>query len=125
VTAVSAALAADYAGAAPYSPEAASARAPTTGPGARCTATASIYDARDDRNNVYVHSNQPGQNATASAARYSRSYETNSSGYALIYLNDPPPGAHITVTVAARPAPRATDACTRCSRCLSGTFISA
>jgi hypothetical protein len=81
------------------SPEAASAPAPTTGPGARCTATASIYDARDDENNVYVHSNQPGQSATASAAGYSHSYETDSSGYALIYLNGPPPGAHITVTV--------------------------
>ena len=27
------------------------------------------------------------------------SYWTNSSGYALIYLNGPPPGARITVTV--------------------------
>ncbi len=85
-------LAGDYAGGAPYSP-------PSKGSGAWCTATASVYNASDDENNVYVHSNQPHRNATASADGYSHSYETNSSGYALIYLNGPPPGAHITVTV--------------------------
>jgi hypothetical protein len=46
-----------------------------------------------------VHSNQPDQEATATADGYSHSYRTNSSGYALIYLNGPPPGARITVTV--------------------------
>ena len=106
VQAVSAALAADYAGAAPYAPPAASPpaaappeSAPGKGPGPRCTATASVYDARADENNVYVHSNQPGRSATATAGGYSHSYETSSSGYALIYLNGPPPGARITVTV--------------------------
>jgi hypothetical protein len=37
--------------------------------------------------------------ATASADGYSHSYETNGSGYALIYLNGPPAGVRITVTV--------------------------
>lgn len=67
--------------------------------GAWCRATASVYDAQYDENNVYVHSNQPYTDATASADGYSWSYETNRNGYALIYLNGPPPGAEITVTV--------------------------
>ena len=93
VAAISATLAADYAGAAAYSPP------PAPRSGARCTATASVYDASRDENNVYVHSNQPDQEATAKADGYSHSYRTNGSGYALIYLNGPPPGARITVTV--------------------------
>jgi hypothetical protein len=74
---------------------------PTPTPASRawCTATASVYYAPDDENNVYVHSNQPHTDATASADGYSWSYYTNGSGYALIYLNGPPPGAEITVTV--------------------------
>jgi cardiolipin synthase A/B len=99
VAAVSRALAADYAGATPYSPAATPGPAPTTGSGAWCTATASVYNAYDDENNVYVHSNQPYTTATATATGYAHSYQTNSSGYALIYLNGPPPGARITVTV--------------------------
>jgi cardiolipin synthase len=100
VAAVSKALADDYAGAAPYSPAAAATQpAPAKGSGASCTATASVYNAHDDENNVYVHSNQPDQSATASAGSYSHSYTTNGSGYALIYLNGPPPGVQITVTV--------------------------
>jgi phosphatidylserine/phosphatidylglycerophosphate/cardiolipin synthase-like enzyme len=98
VAAVSSALTADYAGAAPYSP-AAPGPAPSTGSGAWCTATASVYNAYDDENNVYVHSNQPYTNATATADGYAHSYQTNSSGYVLIYLNGPRPGAEITVTV--------------------------
>jgi hypothetical protein len=73
--------------------------APAPAPAAWCTATASIYNAERDWNNVYVHSNRPYRSATASADGYSWSYETNGSGYALIYLNGPPPGAEITVTV--------------------------
>ena len=46
-----------------------------------------------------MHSNQPYQDATATADGYSHSYQTDGSGYALIYLNGPPPGARITVTV--------------------------
>jgi phosphatidylserine/phosphatidylglycerophosphate/cardiolipin synthase-like enzyme len=94
VAAVSSTLARDYAGATPYS---GSAPSPAKGPW--CTATASVYDAAYDENNVYVHSNQPDQEATAAADGYSHSYETNGSGYALIYLNGPPPGVRITVTV--------------------------
>jgi phosphatidylserine/phosphatidylglycerophosphate/cardiolipin synthase-like enzyme len=93
VAAVSATLASDYARAAAYTPPAASRS------GASCTATASVYDASRDENNVYVHSNQSDQEATATADGYSHSYKTDSSGYALIYLNGPAPGARITVTV--------------------------
>ncbi|MGO9081150.1 MAG: phospholipase D-like domain-containing protein [Streptosporangiaceae bacterium] len=99
VAAISTTLAADYAGAEPYSP------APAPGParrgksGAWCRATASVYNAADDENNVYVHSNQPYQDATATADGYSHTYQADSSGYALIYLNGPPPGARITVTI--------------------------
>ncbi len=99
VAAVSATLARDYAGAKPYAPATASTPAPASG--AWCTATASVYDAAYDENNVYVHSNQPNTDATATADGYSHSYETNGSGYALIYLNGPPPGARITVKVGA------------------------
>ncbi|MFZ0050074.1 MAG: phospholipase D-like domain-containing protein, partial [Streptosporangiaceae bacterium] len=95
VAAISSALAADYAGAAPYSPPSGTAHRS----GAECTATASVYNAADDENNVYVHSNQPDTTATATAGGYAHSYETDGSGYALIYLNGPAPGARITVTV--------------------------
>jgi hypothetical protein len=67
--------------------------------GAWCTATASVYNAEYNWNNVYVNSNQPYTDATASADGYSWSYQTNGSGYAEIYLNGPPAGAEITVTV--------------------------
>ncbi len=96
VAALNATLTKDYTGAAAYSPAASSL---PVGGKAWCTATASVYSASGDDNNVYVHSNQPYQNATATADGYSHSYQTNSSGYALIYLNGPPPGARITVTV--------------------------
>lgn len=98
VAAISATLTRDYQGATPYSPAAGPRPA---GGRARCTATASIYNAADDENNVYVHSNQPYASATAAAGGYSHSYQTNGAGYALIYLNGPPPGARITVTVGA------------------------
>ena len=95
VAAIAATLASDYAGGASYS---APAKAATSG-SAWCTATASVYNASDDENNVYVHSNQPDKEATATADGYSHSYWTDGSGYALIYLNGPPPGVRITVTV--------------------------
>jgi hypothetical protein len=97
VAAISTTLTRDYAGATAYSPAAAA--RPARAKGARCTATASVYNAADDENNVYVHSNQPYASATATAGGYAHSYQTNGSGYALIYLNGPPPGARITVTV--------------------------
>jgi hypothetical protein len=68
---MSATLAGDYARATAYSPP------PASTSGARCTATASVYDASRDENNVYVHSSQPGQEATAKADGYSRSYQTD------------------------------------------------
>gem|GEM_PF-1802970 len=40
-----------------------------------------------------MHSNRPDQEATATADGYSHSYRTDGSGYALIYLNGPPPDA--------------------------------
>jgi hypothetical protein len=57
------------------------------------------YDHDEWLNDVYVHSNQPDEDATASGGGDSWSYYTNSSGYADIYLNGPPPGTLITVTV--------------------------
>jgi cardiolipin synthase A/B len=98
VAAISTTLASDYAGATPYS--AGSGTTPVKISGAWCTATATVYNAADDENNVYVHSNQPDQAATATADGYTHTYQTDGSGYALIYLNGPPPGAPITVTVA-------------------------
>lgn len=91
VAAVRGTLARDYAHGTPYKKRKRS--------GAWCRATASVYNASEDENNVYVHSNEPHKTATASADGYSHSYETNGSGYALIYLNGPPQGALITVRV--------------------------
>jgi cardiolipin synthase len=93
IASLSATLARDYAGATAYHKKKTS--------GAWCRATASVYNASRDWNNVYVHSNQPHKTATARADGYSHSYETNGSGYALIYLNGPPAGVTITVTVGA------------------------
>jgi phosphatidylserine/phosphatidylglycerophosphate/cardiolipin synthase-like enzyme len=94
VAAVSATLARDYARGSPFT-------AKKTKKPARawCRATASVYNAADNENNVYVHSNQRHKTATASADGYRHSYPTNGSGYALIYLNGPPPGVTITVRV--------------------------
>ena len=77
---------------------------PTRSSGSRssrpwCKATATVYNASQDQNNVYVNSNQPHRKATARADGYSGSYETNRSGYAEIYLNGPPRGAKVTVSV--------------------------
>ena len=98
VAVLSATLTRDHAGGEPYSPGAAG-PGPAKASGAWCTATASVYNAAKNENDVYVHSNQPGQSATAAAGRYSHTYQTNGSGNALIYLNGPPPGVRITVTV--------------------------
>ena len=48
---------------------------------------------------MYVHSNQPDKSVTASGGGYSHSYDTDSSGYADVYLRGPQPGQQITVTV--------------------------
>ncbi|MGD0607324.1 MAG: hypothetical protein ABSA53_27545 [Streptosporangiaceae bacterium] len=50
-------------------------------------------------NDVYVHSDQPDTPVTASADGYSHTWDTESSGYADVYLDGPPPGVLITVTV--------------------------
>lgn len=99
VTGIARTLASDHAGASRYSSPAAPRPGRSGSSGAWCTATASVYNAARDENNVYVHSDRPDTDATASADSYSHSYRTDSSGYALIYLNGPPPGARITVTV--------------------------
>lgn len=91
ITTVNEVVMADYAGGSRYHPP--------TSAGAWCKATATVYNAAADENNVYVHSNQPGTEATASADGYTHSYPTDGSGYALIYLNGPPPGASITVHI--------------------------
>jgi cardiolipin synthase len=92
VAAVGSVLARDYAGGTPFGN-----RAPASS--ASCKATASVYNANYDENNVYVYSNQPDTAATASAAGFSRAWNTNASGYALIWLNGPPPGDLIIVKV--------------------------
>jgi len=95
-------LAHDFAGASPYGHAAAS-RPPATGKKTRawCKATARVYKASRHENDVYVHSNQPQRTATARAGAHSGSYQTNGSGYAVIYLNGPGRGALVTVTAGA------------------------
>lgn len=67
--------------------------------GAWCTATASVYDASRNWNDVYVYSNQPDMTATVTADGWSGHYETDDSGYADVWLDGPPPGVEITVRV--------------------------
>jgi phosphatidylserine/phosphatidylglycerophosphate/cardiolipin synthase-like enzyme len=98
VSVVAATLSDDYAHVSTQSGSAANPAAASAGAG-ECTATASVYDAAKDENNVYVHSNQSYREASATADGYGGSYETDASGYAVIYLNGPPAGAEVTVTV--------------------------
>ena len=67
--------------------------------GAWCTATATVYDASRKWNDVYVNSNQPDTPVAASSDGYSHTWGTDSSGYADVYLDGPPPDVLITVTV--------------------------
>jgi cardiolipin synthase len=90
VATINSTLVRDYAGGTPFGKKVS---------GSSCKATATVYKASYDENNVYVYSNQPYTTAIASADGYSHSWETDGSGYALIYLNGPPPGASITVRV--------------------------
>lgn len=70
------------------------------GGGAWCTASAS-YNSQYHDYDIYVHSNQPDQTATATASNgESRSYHTDSTGYADIYLYADS-GDSVTVTVGA------------------------
>jgi cardiolipin synthase A/B len=99
ITSVSSTLARDYAGAKPYGSSASSPPGSAKASGAKCTATATVYNASKDENDVIVHSNQPDKDATATAAGHSKTCNTDSSGYALIYLNGPSPASRMTVTV--------------------------
>ncbi|MGH3397868.1 MAG: phospholipase D-like domain-containing protein, partial [Streptosporangiaceae bacterium] len=102
VAAIGRTLARDFAGARPYGHGGASGGSGGSGTGksrAWCRATARVYKASRHENDVYVHSDRPHRKATARADGHSGSYETNGSGYAVIYLNGPPAGARVTVTV--------------------------
>jgi hypothetical protein len=84
----------------PPAPKPAPSSPPQHSSGAWCTANAA-YNAQYNDYDVYVHSNQPNQSATATASNgESFSYNTDSSGYADIYLYADP-GNSITVTVGA------------------------
>ena len=100
VAAVSATLARDYSGGRPFRGKAS---------GARCTATATVYNASYDENNVYVYSNQPYATATAMADGYSYSWETNGSGVCTDLPQRPAPLRLITVTTVPSTAPPAID----------------
>jgi hypothetical protein len=74
----------------------------TTAPaGAWCTASASPANDGYPDSNVYVTSNQPDQEATASDGGHSWSDETDSSGSVTILLYNTTAGSTITVTVGA------------------------
>jgi len=86
------------------------AAAPTTAPpttvttppaGARCTASASPANNGYPDDNVYVTSNQPYKEATASDGGHSWTDETDGSGSVTILLFNTPAGSTVTVTVGA------------------------
>jgi hypothetical protein len=72
---------------------------PATG-SAWCRARAA-YSSRYSDWDVYVHSNQPDTTVTVSSGSYSHSWQTDSVGYADVYLRGPARGQTITVTVGA------------------------
>lgn len=82
-------------------PPATSPPPPTTSAGAWCTASASPANDGYPDDDVYVTSNQPGTEATASDGGHSWTDETNSSGSVTILLFDTPASSTITVTVGA------------------------
>jgi hypothetical protein len=65
-----------------------------------CSASASYNSSYGDYD-VYVHSNQPDQAVTASSGEYSKTWHTDSSGYADVYLRGPSPGNQISVRAGA------------------------
>jgi phosphatidylserine/phosphatidylglycerophosphate/cardiolipin synthase-like enzyme len=95
----------DFEGATPFSSRdstGSSAPATTAAPGAGAWCQASASSANDGYAgdyDVYVHSNQPGEKATASDSGDTYSYYTNDSGYAVIRLWNTTPGEAIMVTV--------------------------
>ena len=87
---------------APVPPATSTPPPPTTPPAAAwCAASASPANNGYPDDYVYVTSNQPDQEATASDGGHSWSHETGSSGSATILLFNTPPGSTITVTVGA------------------------
>jgi len=99
VALISRTLAHDFAGGRPYGQASGPGGSGTGKSRAWCKATARVYQASRHENDVYVHSSEPHHTATARADGHSGSYQTNGSGFALIYLNGPPAGAKVTVTV--------------------------
>lgn len=75
------------------------AAAPPPAPSEWCTASAE-YNSEYNDYDVYVHSDEPNQDATATASNgETQSYYTDGTGYADIYLYADP-GDNITVQVA-------------------------
>lgn len=64
-----------------------------------CSATAK-WNAPYRENDVTVKSNRPSVTAVASADGYSKAWQTNRSGTAVIWLDGPPRGATIATYVA-------------------------
>jgi hypothetical protein len=70
--------------------------------GAWCTASVQTYPDSDQDywyNDVSVRSDEPEMSVTASGDGYSHQWWTNESGSSVVYLDGPPPGTEITVTV--------------------------
>ena len=82
----------------PSHSQAAPARSTGGSSGAWCTAAAS-YSSEYGDYDVYVHSNQPDQDVTATSGSYSKNWHTDSSGNADVYLRGPGQGDPITVRV--------------------------
>jgi hypothetical protein len=81
-------------------PSQAPAPAQPAGGGAWCSASATYSSSYGDYD-VDVHSNQPDKTVTASGGGYSKSWHTDSSGYAAVYLRGPRAGTQINVTAGA------------------------
>jgi hypothetical protein len=81
-------------------PSSAPAPAQSAGSGAWCSVSATHSSSYGDYD-IYVHSNQPGQTVTARGGGYSKSWHTDSSGNADVYLRGPSVGTQINVTVGA------------------------
>ena len=71
-------------------------------PAAWCSASAS-YNSRYDDYDVYIHSNQPDQTVTVSGGSETRTWHTDSSGYADVYFyaGRSAAGERVTVRVGA------------------------
>jgi hypothetical protein len=74
---------------------------PATQPAAAWCSASAVYNSSYGDYDVYVHSNQPDQTVTASSSGYSKSWHTDGSGYADVYLRGPSAGSQISVTAGA------------------------